>query len=165
MMLQLLVEKFMGGGSCNGFRTLFINGRFWRSLIVCQDGRCTHGAIVNLTAISHTSQEPWPWNYESPKEKCPKAIVPTHLQNHVLWSRILKCSVKSYVTKPSTKCCFHEPRVVTMRLWEPKRKHSKAIPTHFQNHILWSRTLECSVKAKCYFQWLSIHAGSLHMIK
>ena len=40
-----------------------------------------------------------------PKRKCPKAI-PRHLQNHVVWSRILKCSVKSYVTKPITKCHF-----------------------------------------------------------
>jgi hypothetical protein len=31
------------------------------------------------------------------QRKCPK-VVPTHLQNHVVWSRALKCSVKSYVT-------------------------------------------------------------------
>jgi hypothetical protein len=30
--------------------------------------------------------------------------IPTHLQNHVVWSRILECSVKPYVTGPSTKC-------------------------------------------------------------
>ena len=42
-----------------------------------------------------------------PKRKCPKAI-PRHLQNHVVWSRIHKCSVKPYVTKPSTKCYFNE---------------------------------------------------------
>ena len=41
-----------------------------------------------------------------PERKCPKAI-PRHLQNHVVWSRILKCSVKSYVTGPSTKCYFN----------------------------------------------------------
>ena len=39
--------------------------------------------------------------------KCSKAI-PTHLQNHEVWSRILKCNVKSYVTRPSTKCYFNE---------------------------------------------------------
>jgi len=55
----------------------------------------THGAVT-LRAASHTSQEP--------KRKCPNAVVPTHLQDHVVWSRILKCSVKSYVTGPSTKC-------------------------------------------------------------
>ena len=42
-----------------------------------------------------------------PKRKCPKAI-PRHLQNHGLWSRIFKCSVKPYVTGPSTKCYFNE---------------------------------------------------------
>ena len=31
-----------------------------------------------------------------------------HLQNRVLWSQTLKCSVKSYVTGPSTKCYFDE---------------------------------------------------------
>ena len=34
--------------------------------------------------------------------------VPRHLQNHVQWSRILKCSVKSYVTVPSTECYFNK---------------------------------------------------------
>ena len=29
---------------------------------------------------------------------------PRHLQNHVVWSQTPKCSVKSYVTRPSTKC-------------------------------------------------------------
>jgi hypothetical protein len=42
-----------------------------------------------------------------PKRKCPK-VVPTHLQNHVVWSRILKRSVKSYVTGPSTICYFNQ---------------------------------------------------------
>jgi hypothetical protein len=35
-----------------------------------------------------TSHEPWPWNCESPKEKCPKAV-PTHLQHHVVHSPYL----------------------------------------------------------------------------
>ena len=34
--------------------------------------------------------------------------VPTHLRNHVVWSRTLKCSAKSYVTEFSTKCYFNE---------------------------------------------------------
>ena len=77
-------------------------------------------------ATSHTSQEPWPWTCESPKRKCSKAV-PTHLQNHVVWSRVPKCSVKSYVSGPSTKCYFDEflfMRVFTLdknginqRLW------------------------------------------------
>ena len=36
------------------------------------------------------------------KRKCPKAV-PTHFQNHGVWLGPLKCSVKSYVTKPNTK--------------------------------------------------------------
>ena len=42
-----------------------------------------------------------------PKRKRPKAVS-RHLQNHVVWSPIHKCSVKSYVTRCSTKCCFKE---------------------------------------------------------
>ena len=42
-----------------------------------------------------------------PKRKCPKAVPPL-LQHHVVWSQIFKCSVKSYVTRPSTKCYFKE---------------------------------------------------------
>ena len=62
-----------------------------------------------LRATSHMSQESWPRNCKSPgKGKCAK-VVPRHLQNHVVWSRILKCSVKPwYVTRASTKCYFNE---------------------------------------------------------
>ena len=42
-----------------------------------------------------------------PIRKCPKAI-PRHLQNHVVWARILNCSVKSYVIGPSTICYFNK---------------------------------------------------------
>ena len=52
----------------------------------------------------------------------------------------------------------HEPKAVTLKLWEPKRKCPKAVPTHLPNHEVWSRTLKCSVKSyvpgpstKCYF--------------
>ena len=62
-----------------------------------------------------------------PKRKCPKAVS-THLQNHVVWSRILKCSVKSYVIGPSTKCYFNE------FLFMQVRAHDK-IPIHQQ---LWA---------------------------
>ena len=41
-----------------------------------------------------------------PRRKCPR-VVPRDLQNNVVWSRALKCSVKSYVTGPSTKCYFN----------------------------------------------------------
>ena len=30
----------------------------------------------------------------------------------------------------------HEPRVVTMKLQEPKRKCAKAVPRHLQNHVV-----------------------------
>ena len=55
----------------------------------------------------HFTQEPRAMTKRlwEPKKKCPKAV-PTHLQNHVMWSRTLKYSAKSYVTKPSTKCYF-----------------------------------------------------------
>jgi hypothetical protein len=30
----------------------------------------------------------------------------------------------------------HKPRTVTMKLWEPTRKYSKAVTTHLQNHVV-----------------------------
>jgi hypothetical protein len=52
----------------------------------------------------------------------------------------------------------HEPRDVTMKLWEPKWNCPKVVPRYLQNHIVWSQTLKCSVKSyvtgpssKCYF--------------
>ena len=41
------------------------------------------------------------------KRKCPNAA-PTHLHNHGVWSRILKCTEKSHVTGPLTKCYSNE---------------------------------------------------------
>ena len=61
---------------------------------------------VHVRATSHTSQEPWPKNCESPIESVQRPSL--HLQHHVVWSWTLKCSVKSYVTAPSTKCYFNE---------------------------------------------------------
>ena len=55
---------------------------------------------------------------------------------------------------------IHEPRAVTMKLWEPKRKVSKGRPTTPPNSykLVWSQTFKCSVKSyvigpsiKCYF--------------
>ena len=53
----------------------------------------------------------------------------------------------------------HEPRAVTIKLWKPIRKCLKAVPRHLQNHVVWSRTFNCSVKSyvtrpstKCYFK-------------
>ena len=59
-----------------------------------------------------------------------------------------------------------KPRAVTTKTWGLKRKCLKAVPRDLQNHVVWSRTLECSVKSyvtgpsiKCYFKCVSIHAG------
>ena len=64
-----------------------------------------------LNATSHTSHEPWPWNCESPKESVQstsKGYPKTPPKNHVVWTRIPKCSVKPYVTGSSTKCYFNK---------------------------------------------------------
>ena len=58
----------------------------------------------------------WSWAFEpsavttklwEPKRNCRKAV-PIHLQNYVVGSWILKFSVKSYATRPSTNCYFSE---------------------------------------------------------
>ena len=41
------------------------------------------------------------------QKKCAKAV-PRHFQNHVMWSRVLKCSAESYVIRPSSKYYFNE---------------------------------------------------------
>ena len=41
----------------------------------------------------------------------------------------------------------HEPRAVTIKVWEPKRKCPKAVSTHLQNHVLCWWILKCSVKS------------------
>ena len=42
------------------------------------------------------------------QKKVSKGRPKTTSKNHVVWSQTLKCSVKSYVTKSSTKCYFNE---------------------------------------------------------
>ena len=80
-------------------------------------------AANKLRATSHTSEEPWPWNCESPKQKCPKAVS-THLQTHVVWSRILMCSVKSYMTWALDQMLFQ--RILFMQgLTHNKKKLNK----------------------------------------
>jgi hypothetical protein len=50
------------------------------------------------------------------------------------------------MSSASTRATLHtSQRAVTLRLREPKRKCSKAVPRHIQNHVVWSRTLKCSV--------------------
>ena len=64
----------------------------------------------------------------------------------------------------------HEPRAVTARPWERKRKCPKAVvPRHLQHHVVWLRTLECRVKSyvtvralnRVLIQWVYVCA---HMI-
>ena len=66
-------------------------------------------SIILHRTKGHLTLEPRPVTMKlwEPKRKCPKAI-PTHLPNRVVWSRTLECSVKSYVTRPSTKCYFND---------------------------------------------------------
>ena len=71
--------------------------------------------LVFTRATSHTSQGAWPWNCESPKEVSKGH--PKHLQNHVVWSRILKYSAKGYVTVLSTKCYFNEFLFMCHHTW------------------------------------------------
>ena len=42
------------------------------------------------------------------KESVRRLSVPRHLRSHVVWSRILECGVKPYVTGSSSKCYFKE---------------------------------------------------------
>ena len=42
----------------------------------------------------------------------------------------------------------HEPRAVTVQIVRAQKKVSEVVwPTHLQIHVVWSRTLECSVKS------------------
>ena len=64
--------------------------------------------LYQVRATSHMSQTLQPWNCESPK------VVSKQFQNHVVWSRTLKCSVKSYILGPqptaiSMSCCSCGP--------------------------------------------------------
>ena len=65
----------------------------------------------------------------------------------------------------------HEPRAVTMKLWEPKQKCPKAVPTHLQTHVcghrssgvvwshMWPGPQSNAISMKFY------SCGSSHMIK
>jgi hypothetical protein len=77
----------------------------------------------------------------------------------------LNISDKSSTSQQCEGHFAHEPRAVTMKLWEPERKCLEAVPRHLQNHVVWSWTLRCSVKScmtalnQMLFQWISIQAG------
>ena len=64
-----------------------------------------HGLSISCVNFTHKPRAVT-MNLWEPKRKCPK-VVPAHIQNHLAWSRLLKCSVKSYVSMPSTKCYFN----------------------------------------------------------
>ena len=67
------------------------------------------------------------------------------LKNHVRNRNMIETSRVAWLANPLkvAKGHFtHKPRAVTMRLCEPKRKCPKAVPTHLQNHAVWSRTLK-----------------------
>jgi hypothetical protein len=93
--------------------------------------------IEGLQSVCHASKINIPCSAaSSPVKKWPK---------HVLW--ILSLKFGGW-TKGSKGHFTHEPRAVTMKLWEPKRKCPKAaVPTHLQNHVVWSRILDCNVKS------------------
>ena len=63
---------------------------------------------ILLTTTSHARAKSRDNEILRAQKKVSKGHLNTHLQNHVLWSRTLKCTVKSYVTAPSTKCYFNE---------------------------------------------------------
>ena len=60
---------------------------------------------IYLCAPSHMSQELWQWNCENPKESVQRPSQDTS-KNCVVWSRILKCSVKSYVDHACNQILF-----------------------------------------------------------
>ena len=91
----------------------------------------------------------------------------TYVHNVVGWRRVLNLHANTsnslfssiqWARDTTLRTFTHEPRTMTMKLWEPKRKRPKSVPRHLQNHVVWSWTLKCSVKpsmtgpsTKCYF--------------
>ena len=74
-------------------------------------------------------------------------------------------------SKENVGLCFtHESRAVTMKLWEPKRKCPKAVPTHLQNHVVWSWILVVwshmwPTLNQMLFHWTIYSCGSSCKIK
>ena len=149
-------------------------------LKVYWDGQC-HGhdswlvCKVNLSASKFSS---WGW---APLNTSPPSLV-HHIgnnENHrilffwnltVLRARRKRHFIGNRTTLPYlTKGHFtHEPRAMTMKLWEPKRKSPKAVPRHLQNHGVWSRILKCIVKSYTQPNAMSMNfysCRSSHMIK
>ena len=62
-----------------------------------------------LRATIHNKPRALTTTLWEPKRKCRKAA-PRHFQHHAMWPWALNqtCSVNSFVTGPSIKCCFNE---------------------------------------------------------
>ena len=59
----------------------------------------------------------------------------------------------------------HELRAVTMKLWEPKRKCSKVVPTHLQNHVVWCESRMWPSTPPNAISMNSYSCGSWYMIR
>ena len=107
----------------------------------------------------------------------PKSRVPQSFENHDdLMHVVLNMAFAWTVPWPFNLVCeghfAHKSSPMNMKLWEPKRKSPKAVPTHLQTHVVWSWVLKCSVKSdvtgpspKCFYNDLFYSYGSLLMIK
>ena len=71
-----------------------------------------HRAVVvtfaNVKATSHTSEKSCAHESVRAQKNVSKGHPKITSKTNVVWSRTLECSVKSYVTGPSTKCNFNE---------------------------------------------------------
>jgi hypothetical protein len=65
-------------------------------------------------------------------------VGPSLTVGQLVCERVWGCFVKaSHIT--------HKTRAVNVKLWEPKWKCPKAVPTHLQRHVVWSQSLKCHV--------------------
>ena len=87
----------------------------WPYQIAAKDAPCllteilfdrTHGEAINLGPL-YTRAKSHDHEIVIARKKVSKGR-PNTFQHHVVWSWILKCSVKPYVPGPSTKCHFNE---------------------------------------------------------
>ena len=137
--------------------------------------KCLSATERSLASESSTNQGPLHIRAKSrdheilraQKWECLKAI-PRHFQNHVVWSWILKCSVKSYVTGPSSKCYFneclfmrvltHDKNRINQRMWAFRVPWSLGLPSRggFENsasgHKTWSIGCHAGVHVDFYIR-------------
>jgi hypothetical protein len=48
---------------------------------------------------------------------------------------------------------------MTVKLWEPKRKCPKVVPTHLQTHVVWCEAISDRALNHMLFQWISSPEG------